>query len=61
MATFNFTSSTNNANTVVYTHSTKIELRTDRDTSSNSKYAIVDSVANLGVEVAVGDPFTVLA
>jgi len=61
MATFNAASSTNNANLVLYSHSTKLVWHTDRNTSSHDRGAVVDSVNNLGVGVATGDPFTVMA
>lgn len=60
MATFNAASSTNNVNQVLWGWSTKLELRTDRDTSSHSRHDAVDSVENLGVGVATGNPFTIL-
>lgn len=61
MATFNAAGSTNNVNQVLWSWSTKIELRTDRETSSHSARTAVDSVENLGVGVAAGEPFTILA
>lgn len=60
MATFNATSSTNNVNQVLWSWSTKIELRTDRPTTSHNLHDAVDSVENLGVGVAAGEPFTIL-
>ncbi len=60
MATFNFTSSTNNANCVLYSYSTRLVWHTDRDTSTASRGGVADSVHNLGVGVASGDPFTLL-
>lgn len=60
MATFNATSSDNNINPVVWSWSTTIELRTDREAGSFSARDLVDSVQNLGVGVATGDPFTLL-
>lgn len=60
MATFNFTNSTNNANTLDWSYSTKIEVRTDRKTTLNARGGLVDSVDNLGVGVSTGNPFTVL-
>jgi hypothetical protein len=61
MATFNFASSTNNVNQVLWSWSTKIELRTDRPTSAHNLHDAVDSVENLGVGVSAGEPFTILA
>jgi hypothetical protein len=61
MATFNLTSSDNNANQVVWSWQTTIELRTDRATAAGAAlHALVDSVQNLGTGVATGDPFTEL-
>lgn len=60
MATFNATSSDNNVNPVIWSWSTTIELRTDREAGSFAARALVDSVQNLGVGVASGDPFTLL-
>lgn len=60
MATFNATSSTNNVNPVIWSWSTTIELRTDREAGAFAARALVDSVQNLGVGVAAGDPFTLL-
>ena len=60
MATFNYTSSTNNGNAVCWSLQTTIELRTDRAAGTFARHALVDSVQNLGVGVAAGDPFTLL-
>jgi hypothetical protein len=60
MATFNFTNSTNNANIVDWSYSTRIDEHTDRKTTLHARGATVDSVDNLGVGVASGNPFTVL-
>lgn len=61
MATFNATSTANRINPVIYSYSTKIELRTDRDTSARNKYEVLSAVNNLGVGVSSGNPFTILA
>lgn len=61
MSTFNFTSTTNNVNTVLYSWSTRLTFDTDRKTSSSARGAVVRSVNNLGVGVAVGKPFTLMA
>jgi hypothetical protein len=60
MATFNATSSTNNANQVLWTYSTKLVWHTDRDVTGTSRAGEVQAVENLGVTVATGDPFTLL-
>ncbi len=61
MATFNSNSRTNNVNLVEYSYSTRLVWHTDRNTSSHNRGEEVDSVHNLGVGVATGDPFTILA
>ncbi len=61
MATINFTSSENNANTVLWSYSTKIVLHTDRPTSTHDMHAEVLAYNNLGVGVTAGSPFTILA
>jgi len=58
MATFNATSSTNNANQVLWSYSTRLVWHTDRDVSGTSRGGEVEAVHNLGVGVATGDPFT---
>ena len=58
MATFNYTSSTNNVNPVLWSYSTRLVWTTDRDVSGTSRGGVVQSVDNLGVGVAAGDPFT---
>lgn len=60
MATFNANSSTNNANLVLWSHSTRLVWHTDRNTTSSNRGAQVDAVNNLGVGVAAGEPFTIL-
>lgn len=60
MATFNAASSTNNVNQVLWSYSTRMVWHTDRDVSGTSRGGIVESVDNLGVGVATGDPFTTL-
>jgi len=60
MATFNFTSSTNNANPVFWSYSTKIEERSDRKTSTTARAGLIRAVNNLGVGVAAGEPFTLV-
>lgn len=60
MATFNATSSTNNANQVLWSYSTRLVWHTDRDVTGTSKHGEVESVHNLGVGVATGDPFTLM-
>ena len=59
MATFNFTNSTNNANIVLWSFSTKLELRSDRDGVSVARGGLIEAVDNLGVGVAAGEPFTI--
>ncbi len=63
MATFNATSSTNNANQVLWSYSTKLTFHTDRESGSFARGAEVttSSVNNLGVGVSAGDPFTLLS
>jgi hypothetical protein len=61
MATFNFTSSTNNVNPVLWSFGTKLEYHTDRESGSFARGALVDAVNNLGVGVAAGEPFTLLS
>lgn len=58
MASFNHTSSTNNVNAVLYSYSTRLVWHTDRDVTGTSRGGVVESVDNLGVGVATGDPFT---
>lgn len=60
MATFNYTSSTNNSNQVVWSWQTTIEYRTDRTAGSTALHGLVQSLQNLGTGVATGDPFTLL-
>lgn len=58
MATFNAASSTNNVNAVLWSYSTRLVWTTDRDVSGTNRGGVVESVDNLGVGVATGDPFT---
>jgi len=58
MATFNAASSTNNANAVLWSLSTKLEYHSDRKTSTTVRGGLITAVNNLGVGVAAGDPFT---
>jgi hypothetical protein len=58
MATFNHASSTNNVNAVLWSLCTTLRWHTDRDVSGTSRGGLVQSVENLGVGVASGDPFT---
>lgn len=60
MATFNAASSTNNVNPVLWSYSTRLVWHTDRDVSGTDRHGEVESVDNLGVGVATGDPFTLL-
>lgn len=60
MATFNATSSTNNVNAVLWSYSTRLVWHTDRSVTGTSARGEVQSVDNLGVGVASGDPFTLL-
>jgi hypothetical protein len=60
MATFNAASSTNNVNPVLWSYSTRLVWHTDRDVSGASRGGEVESVDNLGLGVASGDPFTTL-
>lgn len=60
MATFNSTSSTNNANYVLMGWSTKLVYYTDRKVTGAARGAEVQAVENMGVGVATGDPFTLL-
>lgn len=61
MATFNFTSSTNNANGVLWSLCTKLETHTDRKSGTFARGALIRSVNNLGVGVSIGKPFTLLS
>lgn len=61
MATFNYTTSTNNVNTVLYTWSTRLSYNTDRPSGAIARGGVVLSVDNLGVGVASGDPFTLMS
>jgi len=61
MATFNATSSTNNANQVLWSYSTRLVWHTDRPSGSVARGGEVESVDNLGVGVATGDPFTLMS
>lgn len=61
MATFNATSSTNNANTVLWSYQTKLVWHTDRAAGSVARGGEVQAVENLGVGVAAGDPYTLLS
>lgn len=61
MATFNANSATNNVNTVLYSWSTRLTYNTDRESGSAARGAVLDSVNNLGVGVATGDPFTLMS
>ena len=60
MATFNATSSTNNVNQVLWSYSTRLVWHTDRPAGSVALHGEVESVHNLGVGVATGDPFTLM-
>ena len=60
MSTINATSTANRANFVTWTWSTKIEMRTDRESGSVARHGLVDSVENLGTGVTATDPFTLL-
>ena len=60
MSTFNAASSTNCVNPVLWSYSTRLVWHTDRDVSGTAKHGIVESVDNLGVGVAAGDPFSLL-
>ena len=60
MATFNFTSSTNAVNAVLWSYSTALKWHTDRDVTGTNRGGEVESVENLGVGVATGEPFTLL-
>lgn len=59
MATFNATGSTNNANIVEWSFGTALELRSDRPGVTVARGGLVELIANLGVGVAAGDPFTI--
>lgn len=61
MATFNFTSTTNNANGVLWSFGTKLETHTDRKSGAFARGALIRAVNNLGVGVATGKPFTLLS
>ena len=63
MATINSTSSTNNANQVLYSYSTKLVAHSDRASGSLALHGEIASLTqeNLGVAVALTDPFTVIA
>ena len=60
MATFNATSSTNNSNQVLWSWGTRLTYHTDRSVTGAARGAEVQAVENLGVGVALGDPFTLL-
>lgn len=60
MATFNGTSSTNNVNQVLWSLQTKLVWHTDRAVTGTARGGEVEAVENLGVGVAIGDPFTLL-
>jgi len=60
MSTFNANNSTNNANCVLWSYSTRLVWHTDRDVSGANRGDEVESVHNLGVGVSTGDPFTLL-
>lgn len=61
MATFNFTSSTNNVNPVLWSFGTKLEFRSDRASGSVVRGGLLEAVNNLGVGVAAGEPFTLMS
>lgn len=58
MATVNYTSSTNNANFVLWSFSTAIDLYTDRATGALSLHDRITTISNLGVGVTASNPFT---
>ena len=58
MATRNSTNSTNNANSVLWSYSTKLVWHTDRDVTGTSLHGEVQAVNNLGVGVTATNPFT---
>ena len=60
MATFNYTSSTNNANIVLWSFGTKIERHSDRDGTTVVRGGLISALNNLGTGVSQGEPFTVL-
>jgi len=61
MATFNSNSRANVINEVLWSFSTRLAWYTDRNTSAHNRGDEVDAVNNLGVGVARGNPFTILA
>jgi len=61
MATINGNSATNNANTVLWSYSTKIELRTDRAVGSIALHGVVQAIENMGVGITLTNPFTNLS
>lgn len=60
MATFNFTSSSNNANVVLWSFGTKLEKRSDRKGTTVTRGGLISAINNLGLTVAAGEPYTVL-
>jgi len=60
MATVNFTSSTNNANAVLWSLGTKLEKHSDRDGVTVSRGGLISAINNLGVGVTAANPFTIL-
>lgn len=60
MATFNPSADTNNVNQVVWSWSTRLTYHTDRSVTGAARGAEVQAIDNLGVGVALGDPFTLL-
>lgn len=61
MASFNKTNSTNNANLVLWSFSTKIEKRSDRKSGTLTRGSLIAGLNNLGTTVATGNPFTLLS
>jgi len=58
MPTLNATSTTNNANQVLWTYQTRMVWHTDRAVTGAARGAEVQALENLGVSPPVGDPFT---
>lgn len=61
MATFNGNSATNNANQVLWSYTTRLVWHSDRAVGTIARGGEIQSVDNLGVGVAEGDPFTNLS
>lgn len=58
MATYNYTSSTNNVNFVLYSYSTGVEYFSDRAAGSIALHGSIEKIQGLGSSVYLTNPFS---